>query len=124
MAVGGVLGLAGAMLPMPDLFIAVSALVLGGAVALGLRAPTIAACALVGVFAIFHGYSHGVGLRGAENAVGYIVGFVIATGLLHLVGITIGLLTKWPSGAIAVRLAGGGVAAVGLATLLTTVIAI
>lgn len=124
MAIGGVVGVIGAPLPLPDLFIAVSALVLGGAVACGLRAPLGIACTLVGVFAVFHGYSHGVGLRGAENATGYAVGFVVATGLLHLVGISTGLITRWRSGAIAVRLAGTGVAAVGLTTLLATVIAI
>ena len=123
MALGGVLGILGVVLPMPDVFVAVSALVLGGVVALGLRAPVAVACAVVAVFAIFHGYAHGVGMRSASNAVAYGVGFVTATGLLHLVGIAIGTLTRWRAGALVVKAAGAGVVAIGLVTLIATVMA-
>ena len=123
MAGGGLLGVAGVVLPMPDLFVAVSALVLGGVVALGLRAPVPAACLLIAGFAVFHGYSHGTGLRGAQNPLGYAIGFVVATGLLHLAGIAFGSLNRWASGALAVRAAGAGVAAVGVLTLVAAVMA-
>ena len=53
----------------------------------------------------------------AANAVTYAVGFVVATGLLHLGGIAIGLLIKWPWGRVAVRACGGLIAATGFAFL-------
>lgn len=98
MAFGGVLGILHIPLPMPELVIALSALVLGGAVALRLKLPFIAAAAIVAVFAIFHGHAHGAELPGSANPLAYGTGFVVATGLLHLCGITIGTLTRWPVG--------------------------
>ncbi len=35
------------------------------------------------------------------------VGFVVATGCLHGVGIAIGLVNRWPHGGTVVRVAGG-----------------
>ena len=72
---------------------------------------------LVGAFAIFHGYAHGAELPPGTDAVAYSVGFVVATGLLHLTGITFGLLARWPAGRIAVRAAGGAIALAGVAFL-------
>jgi urease accessory protein len=45
------------------------------------------------------------------------VGFVVATGLLHLAGIAFGLLARWPAGRFAVRVAGGAIALAGVAFL-------
>src|SRR6202521_4281382 len=55
MAFGGILGVLHIPLPMPEAVIALSALVLGAAVAARLRAPFGVAAVIVGVFAIFHG---------------------------------------------------------------------
>ena len=99
MAMGGVAGVLRVPLPMQEPVVALSALVLGAAVALRLRLPFVAAAAIVGVFAIFHGYAHGVELPTAANPLAYGIGFVVSTGLLHLCGITIGTLTRWDSGA-------------------------
>jgi hypothetical protein len=44
----------------------------------------------------------------------YSLGFVIATGLLHGVGILLGFAHRWSAGRLAVRIAGGGVALAGL----------
>jgi urease accessory protein len=98
MAMGGVAGVLRVPLPMQEPVIALSALVLGAAVALHLRPPFVAAAVIVGVFAIFHGYAHGVELPTAANPLAYGIGFVVSTGLLHLCGITIGTLTRWDSG--------------------------
>ena len=43
----------------------------------------------------------------------YAMGFVVATGLLHLAGIAIGQLGLWPAGRIVVRAAGGAIALAG-----------
>ena len=98
MAFGGVLGVLRIPLPIPEVTIALSALVLGAAVAIRLRLPFAAAAAVVAVFAVFHGHAHGAELPGSANPLAYGVGFVVATGLLHGCGITIGTLTRWPAG--------------------------
>lgn len=113
MALGGVLGVLGVPLPATEAVIALSALVLGAAVALSLRAPFPAAAAVVGVFAVFHGHAHGQEIPAASNALAYGVGFVVATGLLHALGILTGVLTRWRRGAQAVRVLGAGIAGLG-----------
>jgi urease accessory protein len=94
--------------------IALSAIVLGLMVALAARPPLVVAAVLVGAFAIFHGHAHGTELPAAADAVAYSAGFVVATGLLHLTGIAFGSLARWPTGRIAVRAAGGGIAIAGV----------
>jgi urease accessory protein len=98
MAIGGVLGILHVPLPMPEVMIALSALILGAAVAVRMRLPFATAAVVVAVFAIFHGYAHGVELPKSANPLAYGVGFMVSTGLLHLCGITIGTLTRWPAG--------------------------
>jgi urease accessory protein len=66
-----------------------------------------AAAFLVGFFAIFHGHAHGTELPPGANGVLYSIGFVIATGTLHAVGIGIGTVHRWPQGPLALRVAGG-----------------
>jgi urease accessory protein len=72
---------------------------------------------LVGVFAIFHGHAHGTELPQAAHPLAYALGFVLATGLLHLSGIGIGMLSRFSAGRYAVRAGGAVIAAVGLAFL-------
>ena len=117
MAGGGVLGILGVPLPGVELGIAISAVVLGLMVALAVKPPLWIAAVLVGTFAIFHGYAHGAELPPGVDALAYSAGFVIATGVLHLLGIGFGLLAHWPAGRIAVRIAGGAIALAGLAFL-------
>ena len=113
MAVGGVLGVAGVALPAVEIGIAVSALILGLVVAFSVKAPLWVAAIIVGFFAIFHGHAHGTELPGAANPLAYGVGFVVSTGLLHLAGILLGLITKWPNGARTIQAMGGLIAALG-----------
>jgi urease accessory protein len=91
MAVGGLLGIAGISLPAVEVGIALSVLALGLAIAGALRPPEIAAVLLIAVFAVFHGHAHGAELPAAADPVAYAVGFVVATGLIHLAGIALGL---------------------------------
>jgi urease accessory protein len=113
MAFGGVLGVLRIPLPMPEMVIALSALVLGAAVAMRLRLPFAAAAVVVAVFAVFHGHAHGAELPSAANPLAYGLGFVVATGLLHLCGITIGTLTRWPAGERLIQGLGAVIAALG-----------
>ncbi|WP_027556962.1 HupE/UreJ family protein [Bradyrhizobium sp. Cp5.3] len=113
MAIGGVLGVLRIPLPMPEVVIAVSALVLGVAVATRLRLSFPVAAVIVAVFAVFHGHAHGAELPGSANPMAYGVGFVTATGLLHLGGIAIGTLTRWPAGERVIQGLGAGIAGLG-----------
>jgi urease accessory protein len=117
MAFGGVIGILGIPLPGVETAIALSAVVLGTMVALAARPPLWVAAVLVGAFAIFHGHAHGAELPPGADIVAYSVGFVVATGLLHLTGIAVGLLARWRAGRIAVRTAGGAIALAGVAFL-------
>jgi urease accessory protein len=114
MALGGVLGMANAPMPPIEIGIALSVLILGGLIAAAVRAPVWAACVVVGAFAIFHGYAHGQELPSAADPLGYSVGFMLATGLLHLVGIGVGLINQRPGGYVVTRSLGGLIAATGL----------
>ncbi|MFN3616205.1 MAG: HupE/UreJ family protein, partial [Rubrimonas sp.] len=114
MTVGALWGLSGLPLPGAEIGVALSALALGLFVMRGWRAPVAAAVALVAVFAIFHGYAHGVALPAAVNPLAYGVGFVTTTGLLHGLGIAIGEGARAVArGGGLVRACGAGVAAVG-----------
>ena len=117
MAVGGFMGLVGIHVPGVEIGVALSALLLGLVVAIEAK-PKMATClALVGVFAIFHGHAHGTELPPGQNGLIYSIGFVVATGCLHAVGIAIGLAHARSTGRIVLRVAGTVVAAAGVAFL-------
>ena len=114
MAFGGMLGLMGIALPGIEVGIAVSALVLGSMVLAEVRPPLWAAAVIVGFFAIFHGHAHGTELPAGSSGLLYSIGFVMATGTLHGLGITMGLVNRWSRGRLAIRAAGGMVALSGV----------
>ena len=113
MALGAFLGLLAVPLHGVEVGIAASAIVLGALVAFEARLPITAALAIVAAFAVFHGYAHGAELAPGTSAVAHSLGFVIATGLLHGVGIAIGSVHRWPAGRLLLRGAGTAVAAAG-----------
>ncbi len=113
MAVGGVFGVMGVPFPAVEQMIAFSGILLGAMVLFAVKPPLLFAAILVGFFAIFHGYAHGAELPDSASAVTYAIGFVLGTGLLHLCGIALGLLTRFPGGVIAVRAMGGVIALIG-----------
>ena len=114
MAFGGMLGLMGLHLPGVELGIAISAVVLGAAVLGRIRLQLPVVLAIVASFAVFHGHAHGTELEQGDHAVLYSLGFVIATGLLHAAGITIGLVHRWESGRQVLRGSGALIMAGGL----------
>ena len=95
MALGGMFGAAGMSLPFTETAIALSVLVFGCVILSGMAPPVLAAMALVGVFAIFHGYAHGAEMPVNGSGILYGGGFMVATALLHGFGITLGLATRW-----------------------------
>ena len=122
MAFGAFLGMADVAFPPVEIGIGCSVLVLGLVIAAAWRAPVWAACAIVAVFALFHGYAHGKELPSAADPIGYSVGFVLSTGLLHVAGITIGLINNRPWGIVVTRTLGGGVAVAGIYFLATAML--
>jgi urease accessory protein len=114
MALGGLAGGLGIPIPGIETGIAASVLVLGALIALAARPPAWVAVVIVAIWAVFHGYAHGAELPEAADPFAYGIGFVIATGLLHLVGIGIGLIIRWPAGVMALRAGGAAICAAGL----------
>jgi len=121
MAFGGLVGLSGFNLSYVEQAVAFSGLALGALIAFQVRPPLWGAAIVVGAFAIFHGYAHGRELPHAANPLAYGVGFVVATGLLHLCGILIGLLIRLPYGSSLIRVCGAGIGCVGAYFLYTLV---
>jgi urease accessory protein len=114
MAAGGVAGMLGLPLPHVELGIALSILALGSAITLGWRPAEAVALILIGAFAICHGYAHGVELPNAADPADYAVGFVIATGLIHLLGVGVGLALNKPLGGRLARVLGAVIAVGGV----------
>ena len=82
MALGGFLGVMAVPIPFVEVGIAVSVVVLGAIVAIGVRAPLAVAIGAVGLFAIFHGHAHGSEMPLDVSGLEYGVGFMLATAML------------------------------------------
>ncbi len=113
MAFGGFLGLVGIPLPGVEVAVSLSAVILGVMVARTAKPPLVVAAVLVGFFAIFHGHAHGTELPAGQSGLAYSIGFVMATGCLHGLGIAIGEVNRWPAGRVLLRAAGVAVAVAG-----------
>lgn len=113
MGVGAVLAGSGWIVPQVESGIALSVLVLGLLIAAQRHASMFAGMALVGVFALFHGTAHGLEMPQAGSSVLYVMGFILATAALHGLGFATSLI-----GCHAMRVAGLGIAATGLALIL------
>ena len=90
MVVGAGLGLAPLGLPHVELSIGVTVVLLGLAAAFQLSLPVLVGAALCGIFALFHGYAHGAEIPAEAGALAYVLGFTLATALLHAVGLALG----------------------------------
>jgi len=117
MAFGGAAGIAGFELPFIEAGIGLSVVVLGLIVALQWSAPLSAAMAIVGFFAVFHGFAHGAEMPTDASGLSYASGFVLATALLHLAGIGAGLgIGRLRSNRLA-QVGGGAMALAGVGVL-------
>lgn len=119
MALGAALGISGIVLPGVEIGIAGSVLVLGAVVALALRPSLAISVPLIGLFALLHGYSHGIELPASASALSYGAGFVAATLMLHAMGIAMGLMAGRIPVRFAARTAGGAIAVLGVVLLVT-----
>ncbi|MBX6367240.1 MAG: HupE/UreJ family protein [Rhodospirillales bacterium] len=112
MLAGYGLGASGTALPLVEPAILASIVVLGLLIAVMARVPLTAGAVLVVFFALFHGHAHGAEAVSGDDA-SYVVGFVLATAALHLLGIAIGRICIARSPAL-VRAAGTTIALAGL----------
>jgi len=120
MAVGFLLGAGQIEMPFVELGIALSAVAIGGAAALGRPMPVAAAMGLVGVFALFHGHAHGAEMPADASGLIYALGFLSATALLHGAGILAAMgVAKIVGryGRLAAQIAGGAFALGGIGIL-------
>jgi urease accessory protein len=113
MSVGFLAALGGLGLPFVEPVIAASVVVIGLLAMVALQVPAAVGMAVVGFFALFHGYAHGMELGGA-NGLSFMAGFAAATALLHGAGVALGLGLGGRAGRIAARIAGGLAALGGL----------
>jgi urease accessory protein len=123
MAIGALLGIAGVTVPFVEYGITFSVLILGIAILFGDSIPEWAAMIAVAIFALFHGNAHGTEIPGITNTIGllvaYILGFLIATAGLHVVGALIGILvSRLDRGQLFMRLGGMAIALIGVLLIL------
>lgn len=83
----GAAGHAGNGAMVAEMLILISLFALGGAVALKLRTPMALSAAAVGLFGFAHGLAHGIEAPSGVMPIGFAGGFLLATALLHGVGI-------------------------------------
>jgi urease accessory protein len=115
MVLGGVLGISGVLVPMVEAGILASVVVLGLLVLAAAQLPVAAGTILIALFALLHGHAHGAELPDGAAAATYAAGFVIATAILHAIGIGVSRMASTANGRLLVRGAGALVAAAGIA---------
>jgi urease accessory protein len=114
MAVGGAMGVAGVPMPFVEQGIAASVLILGLLIAAAVKLPVAAGATIIGLFALFHGHAHGAEMPVSASGLSYGIGFILATAMLHAMGIGLGIGVQRISTARIVRFAGAAITACGV----------
>ena len=114
MVLGGVLGATGVAVPFVEEGILVSILILGVLIAGAFKLPLVYSSLIVGLFAIFHGHAHGAEMPASTEAASYAAGFAVATAMLHVAGIGLGMLLQKTNLQLISRVAGGAIALSGV----------
>lgn len=102
MSLGAIISLANIfVLYYVEHIIVLSVIILGLFILLKWLPKETIAIILISFFAIFHGYAHGSEIPKAIDPSNFIIGFVISTGLIHLLGILLGyILEKFYKGLV------------------------
>lgn len=116
MLAGFAFGAVGGVLPLTEMLILASVIVLGAMVLFEVKPPIVAASALIALFAFAHGHAHGAEMPVGANALPFGAGFALMTALLHAAGVGLAMLANRP----ATRALGGGAAALGLVWMFAT----
>lgn len=114
---GAIAGLGKIPLPQVEGIISVSVFILGLSIVTGGRVGALIAYPIVAIFAFYHGHAHGAEIPSLANPAAFIAGFMAASAILHLLGVSIGAITRKPSTR---ALLGAGCAGVGLHMALLT----
>ena len=114
MVLGVWMGRAGVPIAFFESGIALSLLVLGLLVAAAVRLPLLLAAGMAAVFALFHGYAHGVESPYGASGLEYLLGIALASLLLNVCGVILakradcGRRSRWLRyGGVGVALCGG-----------------
>lgn len=120
MILGGMLGMMGlGEFSMLDQAIAASVLIMGILIATARQLPTRTGALVVGLFALFHGYAHGAEMPATSSGLFYAAGFVLATAMLHLLGIGIGSVARTTDSMRWARIGGCVIAVCGIYLIFT-----
>ena len=116
MLAGFAFGAMGGALPLTELLILASVVVLGAMVLFEVKLPMVAASALIALFAFAHGHAHGAEMPTDASVLSFGAGFALMTAALHAAGVGLAMLANRP----AARALGGGAAALGLVWMFAT----
>jgi urease accessory protein len=116
--VGASIGLTGLSLPFIEPVIAASVMVFGLLIAMRSRVAPVLASMLVALFALFHGYAHGIEMPLAVTPLNYVAGFSLATIGLHGLGVMFAYVIHRTTHTMLLRVGGFGLAGTGLVLLL------
>ena len=115
MAAGGILGMTWRVqVPMLDQWIAATVLALGLMLAGSVRVSALTGSWLVAIFALFHGYAHGVEMPETAAGWAYGLGFGVATGGLIGAGNLMGQAMQRFETRMPIRIAGAAIAMAGV----------
>ncbi len=114
MAMGGALPMRDVGLPLVEQGIMLSVLLLGVLIAAAVRLPLALSSSIVGLFALWHGYAHGVEMPALSSGFEYALGFLLATVSLHVIGTAFGSVMQRLAHERIVRMAGTGIALCGV----------
>ena len=116
MLAGFAWGARGGTLPLAEMLILTSAIVLGAMVLFEARPPLVIASVLIALFAFAHGQAHGAEMPADASVLGFGAGFALATAALHAAGMALAALASRP----AARAIGGAAALLGVVWMFAT----
>lgn len=120
---GCALQLQGIALPLAEIMIAASVILIGALIMSGTTPPNAVYGLLFGVAGLFHGWAYGQSIVGAEQTplMAYLLGFAAIQAIIAL-GATLATRMLWQSAASTpLRIAGGAIAGFGLAFLVENI---
>jgi urease accessory protein len=106
MILGGLIGLSGFHAPIAESGILASIILLGAALGMAWNPPLAVAALFVAAGGLCHGYAHGAEMTSGLVPAIYLTGMILATALLHALGVGTGLLLRNNQLMLATRVAG------------------